>query len=69
MAGDLYVRVLIKDHKTYERRGADLFITQKISLLNALTGITFELTQLDGKKFVVSTAPGEVISHSNYHII
>lgn len=64
IAGDLYVRVLIKDHKVYERRGADLFITQKISLLNALTGVTFELTQLDGKKFIVSTAPGEVISHS-----
>ena len=44
MAGDLVVRVLIKSHKLYERRGADLFTFKKITLLEALTGVTLEMT-------------------------
>ena len=58
MAGDVYVRILIKSHKIYERRGADLFVTKKIPLLEALTGVTMEMTRLDGTKFIVATAPG-----------
>merc|ERR1719158_682078 len=42
MAGDLHVRFMIKPHKTFERKGADLFFTKKITLLEALTGFTFE---------------------------
>jgi len=41
MAGDLYVRIKIKKHNLYERRGADLFTKKKISLLEALTGVQF----------------------------
>jgi len=63
MAGDLYVRVLIKKHKTFERRGADLFFKKKITLIEALSGVTLEFTHLDGKKFIVASAPGEPISH------
>jgi DnaJ-class molecular chaperone len=69
MAGDLYVRILIKDNKNYERRGADLFIQQKIPLLNALTGVTLEFIHLDGRKFTISTAPGEIISNSKEYLI
>ena len=38
MAGDLYIRIRIKKHPMYERRGADLYTTKKITLLEALTG-------------------------------
>ena len=40
IAGDIYARINIKKHKLFQRRGADLFITKKISLLEALTGVT-----------------------------
>lgn len=41
MAGDLYVRILIDKHKTYTRKGADLFLEKKITLCEALTGFNF----------------------------
>jgi len=50
MAGDLLVRINIEPHKTFERKGADLFYKKKISLYEALTGITFTFEHLDGKK-------------------
>jgi len=62
-AGDLYVRILIDDHKVFKRKGADIFIEKKISLLEALTGFHFSLKMLDGTNLIVATAPGEVISH------
>lgn len=37
---------------------------KKISLLEALTGYTFEFKHLDGKKIKVTTLPGEIISHN-----
>lgn len=36
MAGDLYIRIKIKKHDLYERKGADLFTTKKITLLDDL---------------------------------
>jgi len=39
MAGDLYVRIKINKHKIYERKGADLYTSKKITLLEALTGL------------------------------
>lgn len=69
MAGDLYVRIMIKKHKTFSRKGADLFFEKKISLLEALTGFNFEINHLDGKKILVSTAPNEIISHNEVKCI
>jgi len=63
MAGDLHVRFTIKKHKIFTRKGADLFMTKKVSLLEALTGFTFNFTHLDGRTIQVATMPGEVISH------
>ena len=61
IAGDVYVRIKIKKHPVYERRGADLIHIKKISLLEALTGVTLDLPHLDGKKYTIATAPGEVL--------
>jgi len=36
---------------------------KKITLLEALTGVTIELKHLDGKKHIIATAPGEVIKN------
>ena len=63
MAGDLHVRFMIKPHKLFERKGADLFINKKVTLLEALTGFTFNIAHLDGRTVKVATMPGEVISH------
>jgi DnaJ family protein A protein 2 len=49
LAGDIYVRVNLLKNEIYERRGADLFYQKKISLLEALTGVTITLKHLDGQ--------------------
>jgi len=61
MAGDLVVRIMIEPHKYFERKGADLYYKKKISLYEALTGTTFQIEHLDGKKINITTAPNEVI--------
>jgi len=63
MAGDLHVRFSIKKHSVFTRKGADLFMTKKITLLQALTGFTFEFSHLDNRVIKVATMPGEVVSH------
>jgi DnaJ family protein A protein 2 len=38
-----------------------LFFKKKILLIEALTGTTFVITHLDGKKITVQSKPGEII--------
>lgn len=59
-AGDVVVTIKEKPHAEFKRRGADLFVTRPLSLLEALTGWKMELTKLDGRTLVVKSAPGQV---------
>ena len=61
-AGDVQVVVRIQKHKTYERKGADIFMAMELTLLEALTGFTVELTYLDGKKFAIQNDETDIIS-------
>lgn len=42
-AGDLYVRVAVKDSDRFERDGNDLYCIQKISALEAICGCSFDI--------------------------
>jgi DnaJ family protein A protein 2 len=59
--GDLIIVLEEKKHKTFKRKGADLFMEKEITLLEALTGLDFVLTHLDGRKIRIKNNPGEVI--------
>ena len=48
--GDVIIVVQEQPHKFYKRKGADLLIEKEITLLQALTGVDFVLTHLDGTK-------------------
>ncbi|XP_043723732.1 dnaJ homolog subfamily B member 1-like [Telopea speciosissima] len=54
IAGDLIFLVDEKPHAMYKRDGNDLLVNQKISLLDALTGKTLNLTTLDGRLLTIS---------------
>lgn len=60
-AGDVIVVVQEKKHKLFKRKGADLFMDKEITLFEALTGLDFVLTHLDGRKVRIQNKPGEVI--------
>jgi DnaJ family protein A protein 2 len=54
MGGDVHVRVYVQKHASFERKGADLFMEKKISLIEALSGTNFEIKHLDGKNLKVN---------------
>lgn len=59
--GDVIIIVKEQPHKKFKRKGADLLIEQQITLLQALTGVDFVITHLDGTKLRIKSKPGEVI--------
>lgn len=54
--GDLIFVVDEKPHPIFKRDGNDLIINQKISLLDALTGKTLNITTLDGRDLLVKVS-------------
>jgi len=59
--GDVIFVLKEQEHKDFKRKGADLFLERKISLVEALCGFELEITHLDGRKLLVKTAPGELV--------
>merc|ERR1719337_657262 len=59
--GDVIFVLKQEEHKDFKRKGADLFLERKISLVEALCGFELEITHLDGRKLLVKTAPGELV--------
>ena len=59
--GDVIIVVKEVEHKKFKRRGADLFFEKKITLVEALTGLNFLFTHLDGTQIRIKNEPGEVI--------
>ena len=60
VAGDLKIVLKEEPHAVFKRRGADLYIKKKISLMEALCGFTLEVEHLDKRKLIIKTSPGEV---------
>ncbi|XP_031091829.1 dnaJ homolog subfamily B member 13-like [Ipomoea triloba] len=60
---DLVFIIDEKPHKVFTRDGNDLVATQKITLVEALTGCTVHLTTLDGRNL---TIPINSMIHPNY---
>lgn len=60
-AGDVVFIVAEQKHALFRRKGADLLMNKDITLLEAITGVDFEVAHLDGTKFRVKSAEGEVI--------
>lgn len=52
-----------KPHSVFTRDGNDLIVTQKVTLIEALTGYTVNLTTLDGRNL---TIPINTIIHPGY---
>jgi len=59
--GDVVFVLKEQEHPEFKRKGADLFIERKISLVEALCGFSLELTHLDGRKLIIKTSPGEIV--------
>jgi DnaJ family protein A protein 2 len=60
--GDIVVKLNVLEHKEFTRIGKNLVYKKTISLADALCGVRFSLTHLDGRKLLVQTPEGQVIS-------
>ena len=65
-AGDLYVVLEVKEHVFFERRGADLYCTIPVSLVQAALGAEIQVPGLNGEeklKIPEGTQSGAVFRH------
>ena len=65
----MIVQILEKKHSRFQRKGADLLMKHKITLLQALTGADFTFKHLDGRIIRVKNTPGKVIKHDEIQTI
>jgi len=52
-------------HKTYTRKGNDLYIKKNISLIDALTGFEIGITKLNGEKVKIKSNQNEILNPQN----
>jgi molecular chaperone DnaJ len=60
--GDLYVRVRVRPHELFERRGDDILYAVDLTMVQAALGTTLSVPTLDGDEevtFPAGTQPGE----------
>jgi len=58
--GDVIFTLKEQEHPVFKRKGADLYIERKISLVEALCGFEMDIQHLDGRKLLIQTAPGDI---------
>ena len=56
MKGDIKVYIVVSNSTSFERQGLDLVYKKIVSLKEALTGFTFELEHLNGKKYKINNS-------------
>uniref|UniRef100_A0A0D9W7W1 J domain-containing protein n=1 Tax=Leersia perrieri TaxID=77586 RepID=A0A0D9W7W1_9ORYZ len=69
VTGDIVFILQVKEHPRFKRKCDDLFIEHTISLTEALCGLQFILTHLDGRKLLVRSNPGEIIKTGQHKAI
>jgi len=56
--GDLYVRIFVKPHSVFRRKGDDLYISLPISFSQAVLGDEIEAPTLEGSKILLKVPSG-----------
>lgn len=57
-AGDLFVRILVKPHHVFQRKGDDLFIFKEITISQAVLGDKVEIPVLGEKNLLIDVPAG-----------
>lgn len=62
-AGDLYVTIHVKEHASFKRLGADLYIIKTITIIDAALGKETEVPTIDGSNVKITIPPGIQPNH------
>jgi len=68
-AGDIVFVVSERKHDLFKRNGNDLYMEQKIPLIEALAGFSFVFTHLDGRQILFKTTKGDVINPGDIRVL
>jgi molecular chaperone DnaJ len=56
--GDLYVRIFLKAHPVFDRKGDDLYVQKEITMAQAALGSEIEIPTIEGKSILLKVPPG-----------
>ncbi|MDD5098374.1 MAG: molecular chaperone DnaJ [Candidatus Pacebacteria bacterium] len=56
--GDLYIRIFIKPHSVFERRGDDIYLNQSITFSQAALGDKLKIPTLDKENLIIKIPAG-----------
>jgi len=63
-SGDLYVKINVKQHSVFERKGNDLFRKKEIKITDALLGKKIDVGTLDGRNIQIEVPKGFNLSET-----
>ncbi|XP_069820254.1 dnaJ homolog subfamily A member 4-like [Dendropsophus ebraccatus] len=67
--GDVVIVLDQRDHEVFQRQDRDLIMKMEILLVEALCGFKKTVETLDGRTLLITSLPGEVISHGHLKCI
>jgi len=56
--GDLYLRIIVKEHNLFKRKGDNLYLTIPVSFSQAALGDEIEVSTLEGKEILLNIPAG-----------
>ncbi|MGB2632053.1 MAG: molecular chaperone DnaJ [Minisyncoccales bacterium] len=57
-SGDVYVRIFVKAHPVFDRKGDDLYVAENITMAQAALGGEIELPTIEGKNILLKVTAG-----------
>ncbi|MDP2664084.1 MAG: molecular chaperone DnaJ [bacterium] len=57
-AGDLYIRIFVRQHPVFKRRGDDIYLQVPVSLTQAALGDEVEVSTLEGTRIILKVSQG-----------
>lgn len=67
LSGDIVIVLKLSTHNVFTRSGNHLMLEKTITLAEALTGFTFHLNQLDGRRLAITCPFGTVVESSIWY--
>lgn len=61
LPADVELTVDVRSHETFKRRGHDLYVTQHVSLKDALLGFETTITHLDDRVITIGSPENEIL--------
>lgn len=62
-AGDLYISIHVKEHNTFRRMRADLFLNKELTVIDAALGCDLKIPTIEGKEIIVTIPAGTQPNH------